>query len=146
MYHLVYTSVAGVLVSDADLIQLLEQSRNSNKKTEVTGILLYIQGKFIQVLEGEKTAVNKLYTKIAGDGRHKKVTIVIEGESKERMFKGWSMGFKKLGSQQFESLSGFSDIDEFFTSKSDNDHTNLVLVFLKLFYKKNIVDYHEAIL
>ena len=97
MYHLVYTSVAGDLVSDADLIQLLEQSRNSNKKTEVTGILLYIQGKFIQVLEGEKTAVNKLYTKIAGDGRHKKVTIVIEGESKERMFNpNYALGMHSL--------------------------------------------------
>jgi len=97
MYHLVYTSVAGDLVSDADSIQLLEQSRNSNKKTEVTGILLYIQGKFIQVLEGEKTAVNKLYTKIAGDGRHKKVTIVIEGESKERMFNpNYALGMHSL--------------------------------------------------
>ncbi len=145
MYHLVYTSVAVSPFSEADLVQLLEQSRNSNKTTDITGILLYIQGKFIQVLEGEKTAVNKLYTKIVGDGRHKKVTIVIEGDSKERMFKGWSMGFKKLGSQQFESFSGFSDIDEFFTNKSDNDHTNLVLVFLKLFYKKNMVDYPESV-
>lgn len=144
MYHLVYTSVAIAPFSEADLIHLLEQSRNANKKTDVTGILLYIQGKFIQVLEGEKSVVSKLYTKIVGDSRHKKVTIVIEGESKERMFKGWSMGFKKLGSQQVESLSGFSDIDEFFSSKSDNDHTNLVLVFLKLFYKKNMVDYPES--
>jgi len=145
MYHLVYTSVAVAPFSEVDLIQLLEQSRNSNKTTEITGILLYIQGKFIQVLEGEKTAVNKLYTNIVGDGRHKKVTIVIEGDSKERMFKGWSMGFKKLGSQQFESLSGFADMDEFFNNKSDNDHTNLVLVFLKLFYKKNMVDYPESV-
>jgi hypothetical protein len=145
MYHLVYTSVAVAPCSEVDLIQLLEQSRNSNKTTDITGILLYIQGKFIQVLEGEKTAVNKLYTKIVGDVRHKKVTIVIEGDSKERMFKGWSMGFKKLGSQQFESLSGFADMDEFFNNKSDNDHTNLVLVFLKLFYKKNMVDYPESV-
>jgi len=145
MYHLVYTSVAVAPFSEVDLIQLLEQSRNSNKTTEITGILLYIQGKFIQVLEGEKSVVSKLYTKIVGDGRHKKVMIVIEGDSKERMFKGWSMGFKKIGIQQFESLSGFSDIDEFFTNKSDNDHTNLVLVFLKFFYKKNMVDYPESV-
>ena len=79
MYHLVYTSVAVAPFSEVDLIQLLEQSRNSNKTTDITGILLYIQGKFIQVLEGEKTVVNKLYTKIVGDVRHKKVTIVIEG-------------------------------------------------------------------
>lgn len=127
-------------------MQLLEQSRESNKKTDITGMLLYTRSKFIQVLEGEKPVVGKLYAKIAEDDRHKRVATVIEGESEERMFKDWSMGFKKLGAQEFESLAGFTDLDDFFKNRSNAEATNLVLVFLKLFYKKNIVDYPESIL
>lgn len=146
MYHLVYTSVAVNAFSEADLIGLLDQSRQSNKKLDITGMLLYTRGKFIQVLEGEKSVVNRLYTKIAGDARHKRIAIVIEGDSKERMFQNWSMGFKKLGSEELKSLSGFTDIDEFFTNANTSDSANLVLVFLKLFYKKNMVDYPESVL
>jgi hypothetical protein len=146
MYHLVYTSAAVAPFSESDLIQLLEQTRSSNKKAGVTGMLLYIRGKFIQVLEGEKSVVNALYTKIAADVRHKRIAIVIEGDSKHRMFENWSMGFKKLESQEFESLSGFTDIDQYFNTKSNIESSSLVLVFLRLFYKKNMVDYPESIL
>jgi len=70
---------------------------------------------------------------------------VIEGKPEERMFKRWSMGFKKLGSDQFESRSGLADGDEVCSKKTDSDHTHFVLVFLKLFYKKNRVDYPESV-
>jgi hypothetical protein len=43
---------------------------------------------------------------------------VIGGKPEERMFKRWSMGFKKLGSHQFESRSGFADGDEVFSKKN----------------------------
>jgi hypothetical protein len=146
MYHLVYTSMAITPFSEEDLIQLLEQSRASNKKAGITGMLLYTRSKFIQVLEGDQSVVNELYAKIEQDDRHKKIATVIEGESEERIFKDWAMGFKKLGAQEFESLSGFTDLDEFFKDRSALDANHLVLVFLKLFYKKNIVDYPESIL
>ncbi|MFN7261559.1 MAG: BLUF domain-containing protein [Cyclobacteriaceae bacterium] len=53
----------------------MAQSRNANKKTDITGILLYILGKFIQALECEKSSVNKRYTKIAGDFIIKRVRL-----------------------------------------------------------------------
>jgi Sensors of blue-light using FAD len=146
MYHLIYTSMATTPFSEGDLIQLLEQSRTLNKKVGITGMLMYTRSKFIQVLEGEQSIVNKLYAKIVEDDRHKKITTVLEGESEERIFKDWAMGFKKLGGHEFESLTGFTDLDDFFKDRSTADAHNLVLIFLKLFYKKNIVDYPESIL
>lgn len=107
MYHLVYTSYGSQPFSESDLIQLLNQSNTWNKTKEITGMLLYLRGKFIQVLEGDKSEVKKLYEKIANDTRHKKVTIVIEGDYPERLFKDWSMGFKQITDDEFKTLSGF---------------------------------------
>ncbi len=143
MYHLIYTSHATTPSSEAELIQLLEECRAFNKENNISGILLYLQGKYIQVLEGNKVEVNALYSRIEKDPRHKRVTKVIEGNSPQRIFKGWSMGFKKLTHEEFSSLSGFQDIDSFFSKQKLTEHSSLVLVFLKLFYEKNIVDYPE---
>ncbi len=143
MYHLVYTSHATKEFAEHDLIELLKECRVSNKENGITGMLLYLEGKFIQVLEGEKIAVDSIYAKIKGDRRHTKVTTVIQGNSPERIFKGWTMGFKRLTFEDAEELTGFRDIDLFFEKQEMNKDKNLLLLFLEMFYKKNAVDYAE---
>jgi hypothetical protein len=142
MFHLVYTSHSTQQFSEADLILLLTQCRDSNKLNGITGMLLYLQGKFIQVLEGKKTTVETLYSTIKKDPRHTRIITVIRGTSPHRLFSGWTMGFKKLSFEEAHHLSGFRDIDVFFKHPITED-SNLLLVFLGLFYKKNIVDYAE---
>lgn len=141
MYHLIYTSYANREFSESDLFELLDRSRATNKKMGITGMLLYLNGKFIQVLEGSKKGVKDIYQIISLDSRHKKVTTIIEGESPERLFKDWSMGFKKLTDEEFINQSGFEDIDVFFENQLKVENKSMVLIFLQLFYKKNNVDY-----
>ena len=43
------------------MLDLLRQSRDRNKELNISGILLYVQGKFMQVLEGKKDFVEKVY-------------------------------------------------------------------------------------
>lgn len=143
MYHLVYTSHATKPFSESDLIALLRECRDSNQKEGITGMLLYIQGKFIQVLEGKKETVIKLYERIALDPRHLRVAVIEEGESHERIFKNWSMGFRRLTEQEASRLGGFQNIDEFFARKHITDESNLLLIFLKLFYNQNMVEFQE---
>ena len=143
MYHLVYTSHAKHEFSEADLIELLMQCRSFNRKHDITGMLLYLNGKFIQVLEGAKTEVERLFAMIEKDPRHTRVTLVIQGSSPERVFPGWTMGFKKLTFEDAQHLSGFQDIDIFFREQLSNKNRHLLLVFLGLFYKNNIVDYAQ---
>jgi hypothetical protein len=144
MYHLVYTSHAKKPFSEPELLDLLRQSRDRNKELNISGILLYVQGKFMQVLEGKKDFVEKVYSSIKDDPRHTRVTLILEGNSKKRIFKGWSMGFKKLSNDDFVNASGFTDIDVFFDEHKMKENSNLLLVFLKLFYRKNMVDYPES--
>lgn len=144
MYHLVYTSHATHPFGEADLIALLKECRGFNRKNGITGMLLYIQGKFIQVLEGPKKAVIDLYNRIATDPRHQRVTVIVEGESGERIFKDWSMGFRRITEQEALHLGGFRNIDQFFARKRITDESNLLLVFLKLFYNQNMVEFEEV--
>lgn len=145
MYHLVYTSLATNPFSEEELVRLLEKSRSNNKGLAISGMLLYLQGKFIQVLEGEREAVINLYERIRHDPRHRKVATVVEGESPNRIFQNWSMGFKHLTQTDFYQQSGFLEMDDFFAHQQKEENKGLVLIFLELFYKKNNVDYPEVI-
>ena len=52
MYQLVYVSTASRAMSDADLNEILDVSRRKNRERDVTGVLLYLDRGFLQVLEG----------------------------------------------------------------------------------------------
>ena len=143
MYHLVYTSHAVKPFTEEALLDLLKEARTFNKSNAITGMLLYLEGKFIQVLEGRKSIVQALYQRIIEDPRHQRVTLVVEGNSPTRIFKNWSMGFKRITYHDVDVL-GFRDIDRFFAEPDKAKENHLLMVFLKIFYKENLVDYVEV--
>lgn len=54
IYRLVYVRAASELFSKAELLALLAQSREKNKRLGVSGLLLYRDGYFIQLFEGDR--------------------------------------------------------------------------------------------
>jgi Sensors of blue-light using FAD len=56
MYELIYTSAETQAFTPADLAAMLRVARENNAAAHVTGILLYHQGSFMQVLEGEQSS------------------------------------------------------------------------------------------
>ncbi len=145
MFHLIYTSHAVKPFSNDELIDLLNQSRVYNKEHGITGMLIYRNAKFMQVLEGEMTPVERIYSKIYKDQRHKRVVRVLEGNSEDRIFKNWSMGFKNLTDDNLQSMEGFQDVDMFFDEHKMTESNTMALVFLRLFYEKNVMDYPELV-
>jgi hypothetical protein len=75
---------------------LLENSRVSNKKSEITGVLCQGSGIYMQVLEGERTAVNALYSRIITDIRHHQVELLSFEEVGQRRYGQWSMALVQL--------------------------------------------------
>lgn len=108
MLSLVYLSSATTHFSDDGLTELLQLSRVNNARLNITGMLLYNDGNFIQVLEGPDDAVRKLYNKIARDPRHSGLTTVIQDIIQTRNFPNWSMGFKRVDKLSTD-LPGFSN-------------------------------------
>ncbi len=106
---LCYTSIAAHLMSHDELIALLEQSRVNNAMRNVTGMLLYMDGCFFQVLEGEKAIVDHLYAKISKDKRHLRVMKLIEEPLKKRSFNKWTMGYQQVSRVELANVTGLTD-------------------------------------
>lgn len=96
-------------MSDDDLKKILEKSREKNQRINVTGMLLYLDPYFIQVLEGERETLEKIFSAISQDSRHNKVSIIYRQPLDKRYFSNWSMGFNKIRDQDVENLNGFCD-------------------------------------
>ncbi len=75
-----------------DLLTILKQSRTHNPEDGITGLLCCSGTVFLQVLEGGRAAVNRLYHRIAADPRHHDLLLLSYEEIDERAYAGWSMG------------------------------------------------------
>lgn len=93
MLELAYTSRASEMMTDIQLDQLLNQATRFNKLHNITGLLLYNDGIFFQVLEGQEATVNALYGSIKQDFRHYDVRQIYSQTTEERHFAEWSMRF-----------------------------------------------------
>ncbi len=91
MRQLLYASNTHRDVSDALLEEILAVSRRNNAACQVTGILLYSEGCFMQVLEGEDAAVAGTFARIRADKRHWNTMIMLDRDA-PRAFGAWSMG------------------------------------------------------
>ena len=96
LWQLIYTSHATDTFSEAELGAILAASHANNPAQGLTGILLYSDGRFIQVLEGERGPVETLYERIKADPRHETVRRVMTREIAQRDFADWSMGYRSL--------------------------------------------------
>jgi hypothetical protein len=108
LFSLIYLSAATVPFSQVDLLALLTKSRKNNSALGVSGMLLFKDGNFLQVLEGEESKVQPLYEKISLDQRHKTLITLSMGYCPERDFPDWSMGFHDLRSSELAKTPGFS--------------------------------------
>lgn len=95
MQQLLYVSNTSRKADQAVLESILHTARTNNQRIGVTGMLLYADGGFLQVLEGEPDALDELYAKIRADKRHWNAQILLKRES-PRAFISWSMGFHRL--------------------------------------------------
>lgn len=108
MIHLIYVSCATNEMSEADLIALLQQCRSHNKNNQVTGMLLYADGNYFQILEGNTENVEETYQRILNDDRNSGHILLEKEEINERTFPEWSMGFKHLTKEQAHDLTGYT--------------------------------------
>jgi hypothetical protein len=92
---LMYYSQVSPGIKSADITDIFKIARSRNVDNGLSGIL-YSDGKwFIQVLEGSRHEVSRIFGGILRDGRHKGITLVSFKEITSREYSDWSMGFIK---------------------------------------------------
>lgn len=93
MKRIIYLSTGVTIFSDFEINDLLNVSRINNAKNGITGLLLYSDGNFLQIIEGENEMIDQLYINICKDRRHKNIINVVNKSIQERSFSNWEMGF-----------------------------------------------------
>ena len=109
MLSLVYVSSSTSEFSEADLVALLKHSREKNTRLGLTGLLLYRDGNFMQVLEGPDNAVRQLFETILADSRHHGVILLLERQIELREFADWTMAFRNLSDPALRDIPGYSE-------------------------------------
>jgi hypothetical protein len=129
IYQVLYHSYATDLPSEAQLRQLLEQCRTYNVQHHITGLLLYSEGRYVQVLEGPREVVLELLAHIERDPRNNHLTTVHSGVA-ERRFSDWSMhlGYFEFG-QLDRALRAVQDPHSFPPAIDDPQLLALVQAF-----------------
>jgi hypothetical protein len=92
LVRLMYASRASETVRPDALNAILKKSTLNNPAVGVTGVLCFSGEVFLQVLEGGRSQVSKLYNRITQDPRHSDVVLLSYEEIEERSFAGWAMG------------------------------------------------------
>ena len=108
LYQLVYLSSATAKFSQDELMALLEHSRQKNFIAGLSGILLYHDGNFMQLLEGEESTVKAVYELIARDPRHRGCMTLISGAITDRLFPDWTMAFRDFASAEVKAMPGYN--------------------------------------
>ena len=96
LVRLLYASRAAEPVTPELLSAILRRSRQHNPAQGITGVLCCSGDVFLQVLEGGRPAVNRLYARIVADPRHRDTELLAYESIVERRFAGWSMGQVQL--------------------------------------------------
>ncbi len=105
LIRLSYISQAAREFSDEELNALLEKCRANNRTLDITGVLYYGNGMFLQVLEGPEPAVNQVFRRIRKDPRHHHVRLSEKIPIEQRQFGEFNMAFSRLSDSDFQSIA-----------------------------------------
>ena len=114
------------------LSNILRIARRKNAELGITGVMSYRKGHYIQVLEGDDSAVDQLYSTIKLDSRHEQITLLFEFPITDRAFSGWSMKLADSINKDIDFLS-FINANIMHTSKLSSTSRAI----LDRFYQSN---------
>lgn len=120
------------IMSKKSIEEFLFQVREKNKQLAITGILLLIQGKFVQYIEGPAEEIDKVYNSISKDKRHTDMILLDSGDLNERQFNDWSMAYKEVNGEQIKQIVGQEDLnleDVFLNGKDIKNHPVLTVLY-----------------
>ena len=98
---------------------ILEISKSYNKRENITGILCQGSGLWMQILEGERSKVNVLYSRIMADRNHHNVELLSMEEITQRRFGEWSMALVYLSKDDPLVKMAHPEFDPYSASAKD---------------------------
>jgi hypothetical protein len=119
LWHLVYASAATKGFAAPDLDAVLRVAREHNAGAEITGMLLFVDPSFLQVLEGTQDHIDELFERIRADRRHTRALLLLREPIEQRSFSEWTMGTTSATLSELQEAVGTND---FFQDRWDPLH------------------------
>jgi hypothetical protein len=136
--RIIYSSQATTDFTPEELVALLELSRHHNSAAGLTGILLYCSQSFLQVLEGDPSALETTYGRITADDRHTNLRLLMNADVAAPLFPDWTMGFEHVDDEDLaEDLDGFTPETDYPLVNPDLITNGAVAQSLLTLYAKN---------
>ncbi|MGB0768073.1 MAG: BLUF domain-containing protein [Phycisphaeraceae bacterium] len=111
VHRLIFASRSTVSFDAGHLQRLAHKAHRNNAARDISGILLYGEGRFLNLLEGPRDAIHDLYDhKIVYDERHTDCEVLLDDQASYRLFPKWGMGRlflcsdKEVGEQRWNAL------------------------------------------
>jgi blue light- and temperature-responsive anti-repressor len=92
-YHSRNRLIGFTLDRTSEVMNILETSRSRNAEAGVTGALMFNEQRFVQILEGERSAVEETFERIQCDARHTAIAVISRRKEPWRHFGAWSMAY-----------------------------------------------------
>ncbi len=112
LIRLIYVSHAVGPQTGTMTHSILKTAQTSNKANDITGVLGQARGVFLQVLEGERAVVTKLFSRIYADSRHTGLELVHCESITKRRYAQWSMAHVNLEDDLLQSIT-WSEFDPY---------------------------------
>lgn len=130
MIRLIYVSTVVEGFDPIEMEDILRIARSRNKRENMTGFLFFTPNHFVQCLEGDRRAVNRLYADLMRDKRHHDLMILDYSDIRTRAFADWKMAY--LGPRDVDRslLAPFSNETGFDPYALDRDAVNELIRLL----------------
>jgi hypothetical protein len=109
MIQVTYVSHVSEPLSGEQLLALLLQCRTNNAEQDITGMLIYGNGTFLQTIEGNEDVIDPLMEEISKDGRHQDIRLLIRRPIDSRQYADWNMGFAQVTDEALKDVEGLKD-------------------------------------
>ena len=137
LLQLVYVSNRKSNCPQEEIDKILNSCEENNPRLNVTGVLLYTDQKFIQLVEGDARVITDLYDKIKDDSRHSNTMMISLGPIKEKSIPCWNMASRSISGSRFDYISTITDTDKIVFDKilnGESENGERVLDILKKFF------------
>ncbi|GAA4270756.1 BLUF domain-containing protein [Aquimarina gracilis] len=132
-YTISYVSTVSPDLSETDIADLMSYVKQHNNFLDITGILIYSDGNFLQVLEGEKETVKILFERIKKDPRHYNIIKMLDKEIKDNAFSKYHSSFTVIsGHYSHTELQQFLKKEENYNPEHFKSISYLTQKFMKL--------------
>lgn len=140
IYQVVYISYSNsVFDASKDIPHILSSARKTNGPNGITGMLLYRNQIFLQLLEGDEKVVHELLGRISVDKRHGNMSILVAQHAPKRIFSEWEMAYQDIGDLDINLLNKVLNSKSILEKyRSGQDVSNVEILELFERFKKDV--------